>query len=346
MLACFAVDTQAQPKSLPYPAPVAERLKAARDAQAAGDFTAAEHAYGAAREAASSAGPEGQAQVSLMYAQGIERWVAADRSQARRLSTAETLYRQVIADGTPAQQGLARNNLGTLLLRRQQQGEALTVLQGIDLAADPDKRFAYEYNLGRAFEQTDHPEDAFKHYLASINAQPTFAPAREAAIGLLKTQAPVGAKAKALWDALVANGQPAPAADVARALLPKATGSDGPVLLDLLLRVYVSMSIDLVSFQKREIPFLSSLAGDRILQQSRDVVRAMADEKLPVGPNCARGVNFSRGGPTSKRRARSRPSSGTQAISTAPGPPSRRSPGTSRPGISITATANPPSTPR
>ena len=284
-LACFAAEAQAQPKSLPYPAPVAERLKAARDAQAAGDFTSAEQAYEGAREASASAGAEGRAQVSLMHAQGIERWVAADASQAARLSAAETLYRQVIANGTPVQQRLARNNLGTLLLRRKQPAEALQVLQGIDLAAEPDKRFAYEYNLGRAFEQTAHPDDAFKHYLASIGAQPTFAPAREAAIGLLKAQTPVGAKAKALCDALVANGQPAPAADVARALLPKATGADGPVLLDLLLRAYVSMSIDLASFQNREIPFLSSLAVDRIRQQSRDVVRAMADDKLPVVPD-------------------------------------------------------------
>src|SRR6187397_687598 len=155
-LACLPGEGRAQPapartpSARPYPAAVEDRLKGARDALANGDFAAADQAYeGALREAAAS-GATAQAQVRLMHAQGIERWVAADASQAARLSTAETYYRQVIADGSPAQQRIARNNLGTLLLKKQAAADALPVLQGIDLAADPDKRFAYEYNLGRA----------------------------------------------------------------------------------------------------------------------------------------------------------------------------------------------------
>ena len=220
-----------------------------------------------------------------MHAQGIERWVAADASQAARLGTAETYYRQVIADGTPAQQRIARNNLGTLLLKRQAAADALPVLQGIDLAADPDKRFAYEYNLGRALEQTGHPSDAFAHYLASIGAQPTFAPAREAAIGLLQSQSMTGRKAGELCDLLMTKGQPASAAAVARALLPKASSADGTLLLNSLMRAWVATSIDMNTFKHVEVPFLESLTAPRVREQARDVNRAMFDAGLPVVPN-------------------------------------------------------------
>jgi tetratricopeptide (TPR) repeat protein len=290
-LGCLPGEGRAQPapapgpSALPYPAAVADRLKGARDALANGDFAAADQAYEGALREATASGATAQAQVRLMHAQGIERWVAADASQARRLSTAETYYRQVIADGTPAQQRIARNNLGTLLLKRQAAADALPVLQGIDLAADPDKRFAFEYNLGRALEQTGRAADAFTHYLASIGAEPTFAPAREAAVGVLQTQPAPASMAVRLCELLMTKGQPASAAGVARTLLPKASSADGTVLLGELMRAWVAMSIDMNAFKSTEEPFLRSLPASRVREQADDVARAMLDDGLKVIPD-------------------------------------------------------------
>lgn len=271
----------------PYPAAVDTQLKVARDAQVMGDFVAANQAYDQAlREAALAGGPaHAQAQVRLMQAQGIERWAASDASQATRLATAEALYKQVIAEGTAEQQRLARNNLGTLLLRRHAPAEALPVFQGIDLAADPEKRFAYEYNLGRALEQNSKPTDAFTHYLASIDAQPTFVPPREAAIGLLQTSSLSNRAVGDLCNLLLEKGQPTAAADVARTLLPKASSVNATQLLNLLARAWVTMSIDFNTFKRVEEPFLQSLSASGVKDQAQDVIRAMLDAGLPVVPD-------------------------------------------------------------
>jgi tetratricopeptide (TPR) repeat protein len=262
------------------------QLRTADLAQASGEFAAATAAYESALQTAGPDDPLTRAQISIAYGQTLEAWARADPAQLSQLTRASELYRSALETGTSDQRQLARNNLGTLMLRQRQYENALQMLAAIDLNSEPpERRFVYEYNLGRALELNDRSDEAFDRYLNVVKAQPAFTPARDAALQMLKKQRPVNVDhADALGTMLIENGQPEAGAVVARALLP-ITASEATAirLFRVLLRSYAAMPIDPVAFQRAEVPFLQSLNGSgRIHALALEIARAVTDRDLRV----------------------------------------------------------------
>lgn len=281
------------------PASTAAKVQIAREAQSAGRFGDATKAYDAALADLGGDDAAARAQISLAYAQTLERWTDTTKTGIApppdRLARAEALYRASIATGTPAQQGLARNNLGTLQLRQGKYDAAVETLQAIDPDAAPSERFAYDYNLGRALELSGRRPEAFDHYLQSMRQEASFGPARTAAVALLlDSKTPMGKDAGRLGDLLLAQGRPEATSDLAHTLLSKGPAGDVPLLLGLLMRSYIAQSIDLGRFEKIEVPFLDGLEKEgRANGLARDIDVAMLDPGLkPVVRAYQRGAVF------------------------------------------------------
>lgn len=285
-----AGNQQTSGRVAPFPervtpkAELSDQVLVAKQAQTGGRYREAAQAY-EQELGKPDAPPAARTAVQLAYAQTLEQWSKQEPDAGGdRLGKAEALYRASIESGDRQQRQLARNNLGALQIQQGKYGEALATMTAVEAEADPASRFAYTYNLGRAYELNGKPMQALDHYLKALDAQPAFAPPREAALQLIQSQAaPRAEGARRLTSALLSRGQSRTAGDVLRALLKEPSADDVAPLLGLLMQTYVSQAIDLASFQEREVPFLESIPRSGASRQlSGEMTRAMLDQKLPV----------------------------------------------------------------
>ncbi len=297
-IALNAAASSAQTAAIP------RHLDTARAAEGVGDYAGAAREYFAALELSASASPEQRAQISLNLAhllatlETVPATVQPDGSQVDAWKTIapagvsglsrpdmmRRLYQAAIEAGTPTQQDLARNDLGTLLLKEQRYAEALDVLRRLDQSRDPARRFVYSYNVGRAYEANRQSTAALTAYLRAVAGRPAFTPAVDSSLALLEGAERLDADAAvALVTTLLSNGEIRSAGRVTSRLLTRwAADNAAPRLLALWLRRFVAASIDLPTCQKSEVPFLDSLRGSNDLRAFiQDVKRACLDDKLP-----------------------------------------------------------------
>ena len=175
-------------------------------------------------------------------------------------------YDAAIASGAPAQSALARNNKGVALLAMGRGGEALAELERVDHAAvSESQRQAFQYNLGRAYEQLGQAPRALEAYRAVVAAQPSFRPAVDHLYGLLRASAdPERIRAAAvLTGDLVQRGEPRAALENARECLSAWKAERGvPAMCELLVRSYVANRIGPADYARTERDFLGSVARE------------------------------------------------------------------------------------
>ena len=283
----------AQPESRPTTASpqIQERIDSALTASAQGGYQDAVKQYEATLAEVSLDAPT-RAQVSLAYAQLLESELPTDSGttgtsgtsgDSTRLAKAAELYQTALQTGNPAQRQLARNNLGTLQLRRGDYADALVTLRQLDLSSESDRRFVYEYNLGRALALTGNHAAALQLYMSVLKSQPAFAPAREAATQLLASERLFQADvAAALGRQLIAAGQAAAAIETLHTLLEAHRGGPTEPLLPVLVRAYVGALITPAEFAKSEIPFLERISSTSLPSAyAREITLAVVGE-LPV----------------------------------------------------------------
>ncbi len=278
------------------PRELSVKLNAAAAAEAAGEPARAVAQYRDAmqRAAAPDVAPSVRAGVALNYAQAIQSWAstapagAACRGDAGASESCDAvvdgLYRKAVNQSVGPQRALASNNYGAWLLERERYAEALEVLAGIELPADPRRRAVYEYNQARALELSGRGSEALQRYLDLTHSQPNFTPAAEGAARLLRAAPAPDAKLCAeLVTALLSSGQVDAAERATRALLRgPVTGLWGAALVGLRLRYEVAARLPrprLLEEQK----LLASLSMDRsVRQEVGHVDRVLRDTNLPL----------------------------------------------------------------
>ncbi|HKA37373.1 MAG TPA: hypothetical protein VKH43_11185, partial [Thermoanaerobaculia bacterium] len=203
-------------------------VRRSQQAQATGDLKGARSVYDEARQAARDENaPHLEAQAALRYAQTLEAQgpapskptihmkgdgpppgsSAPDSSATFR--EAREAYAQVIQIGTPQQRVQAQNNTAVLALREGKPQEAVAVLKDVDVnALEPEQRYLYNYNYGRALELAGNTSEAYGRYARVLEAEPGYDPAIQGAFRVLTASRPPRfLEAAKLAQALLARGE-------------------------------------------------------------------------------------------------------------------------------------------
>jgi len=210
---------------------VRQLLQEAARMQTEGDVEAAIRKYGAVAFL-TEAGVEGEveARYALQFASLL----------AKQGTHPEALYHRAMEKGTPRQSALARNNLANLHLERGDTAGAVELFRALDLeAVEPDQRFVYRFNAGRALETAGEGDEAYQHYLRALEEQPAFVPAAEGAWRAAKTAGDKGVVARRaveVGERLLDAGQLQPFDRMVWSALEETASPD---VLNLLVRRWV-----------------------------------------------------------------------------------------------------------
>jgi tetratricopeptide (TPR) repeat protein len=163
---------------------------------------------------------------------------------------AERLYRELLGHGTTSDQNLARNELGTLMLKLDRARDAATAFNGIKFDADPSRRYVYRFNVARGLEAIGDIAGATSSYVAAAADKPEFEPAVDAAIVTLGRKFSPQDADRLVWTLLHAH-QLHDVDRATEALLPMAD-SNAPSLLAARLMWEVEAKLDRDRFKQSE----------------------------------------------------------------------------------------------
>jgi tetratricopeptide (TPR) repeat protein len=209
--------------------------------------------------------PSVKAEALLEAAQTHHAMFSRDPAQSIHAEKAIDDYRSAIKIGNPTQQTQAQNNLGILYLKQRDYTNALRAFESMDPnQVLPEDKFIYDYNLGRAYELTGHPNTAYPNYLRSLDANPAFSLAAEKAFNNLRQSEgpPKIDECLRLADRLLGSSQSSLASQEAlRCLDIWGNNPSAERLLTVLVRHYVNTSLSPDAFVKDEWRHLEYLAS-------------------------------------------------------------------------------------
>jgi tetratricopeptide (TPR) repeat protein/peroxiredoxin len=270
---------------------VQEALRKGTDLRNQGDLEGAIRQFDDEREAASRIEDRGaRVEAVLQAAQSHQAFVSNDANQGVHFQAAKANYQEVIARGTAAQRAQAQNNLGTLFLKAKDYPGAVQALKGVDTdQIPPSERFIFDYNLGRAYDLSGQPADAFPCYVKAVTANPSFTPAAERAFeNLRRSGGPnkVGESLRLADRLLEANRSDIAAREILRCLDAWGDDPEAKQLLRILVRHYTKAKVEPTRFMKEDWPVLDGLAMRRPdLRRGADEVRlAFEGDFEPADP--------------------------------------------------------------
>jgi tetratricopeptide (TPR) repeat protein len=171
-----------------------------------------------------------------------------------------------------------------LALREGKSGEAVALLSEVDVnSLEPEQRYLFNYNYGRALELSGNASEAYKRYSQVLEEQPEHEAAREGAFRVL-SRPPRIAEAASLAERLLAKGEREPVVREVRGLLVSFSADpEAQRLLAVLLRYYAGSRFEPAKFQAAEGKTLAMLSerGSRLESAASQVVAAVKGE-LPI----------------------------------------------------------------
>ena len=231
-----------------------------------GHFVEALNAFKEAEKEASLLGDQStKAEVMFQAAQTHETIFTRDPAQLIHVDKAIVSYQSAVRIGSPELRTQAQNNLGSLYLKKRDYSSAVRTLEEVDPTQIlPAEKFIYDYNLGRAYDLSGHPNTAYPNYLRSLGANPTFSPAAEKAFESLRRSEgpPKIDESLRLADLLLRHSQSNLASqERLRCLEIWGDNPSAERLLTVLVRHYAITSLDPDAFVKDEWRPLDNLAS-------------------------------------------------------------------------------------
>jgi tetratricopeptide (TPR) repeat protein len=243
-----------------------EALRKGKELRSRNELSGAINEFEAARKEAARIGDRSdQANAALQAAQTHQELFLRNTKQVQHLEKAMANYEAAIELGGPEQRAEALNNLGTLYLTKKDYPAAIRALKRVDMTQIPPKdRFIYDYNLGRAYDLSGNPSDAFPLYVSALAANPNYSPAALRAFENLRSAGPPQkfAETLGLADRLLKHAQSELAArETFRCLQVWGDDLRAVELLPVLVRHYTIASVEPERFRKEMWPALNELAS-------------------------------------------------------------------------------------
>jgi len=274
--------------------------QAARQQALIGDFGDADKEFQRALTQAKD--ERTQAQIKIDYAEALSRTSGGRPEEAKLNKQAADLYEAVLPAATGELRVRAANNYGTLLLREEKAEEAVRVLESVRNepalnVEDEASQARYLYNLGRAYDLSNKPDEARVRYEQSARTDPSFAPAARAVTRIANNQPPTTERltAEAAWiEMLTERGDltlSAKALESAFAQEPWREHDAFPHLLRALMSFLTAAKVALPVLQDTWVPRLAQVPNDHVASFAiaKELI-AVCIKDLPVAfqPEAAR----------------------------------------------------------